>query len=50
MVRITETDPAPRHVVLGAWGIDAVVDRLESIRAEVEAWREIGVATDFPKR
>jgi NAD(P)-dependent dehydrogenase (short-subunit alcohol dehydrogenase family) len=50
MVRITETDPAPRHVVLGAWGIDAVVDRLEAIRAEVEAWREIGAATDFPKR
>ena len=50
MVRITETDPAPRHVVLGAWGIDAVVDRLESIRAEVEAWRELGAATDFPKQ
>lgn len=50
MVRITEADPVPRHVVLGAWGIDAVVDRLEAIRAEVEAWRELGAATDFPKQ
>ncbi|RPH44438.1 MAG: SDR family NAD(P)-dependent oxidoreductase [Burkholderiales bacterium] len=49
MLDITEHDPAPRHVVLGSWGIDAVVARLESIRSEVEAWREAGVSTDYPK-
>jgi hypothetical protein len=49
MLDITERDPAPRHVVLGSWGIDAVVARLESIRSEVEAWREAGASTDYPK-
>ncbi|MBB4618568.1 oxidoreductase [Sphingomonas abaci] len=42
-----EADP-PRHMVLGAWGIDQVTDRLRRRLHEIEARREAAVATDFP--
>ena len=48
MVRITEIDNPPRHLVLGAWGLDAVTNELKTTLAEIEAWRETGLATDFP--
>ena len=49
MIDITENENPPRHLVLGAWGIDAVADKLKATLAEVEAWRNVGLATDFPK-
>ena len=39
----------PRHLVLGAWGLDAVTNKLKATLAEIEEWRETGLATDFPK-
>jgi NAD(P)-dependent dehydrogenase (short-subunit alcohol dehydrogenase family) len=39
---------APRHFVLGAIGIDAVTKKLQTRLAEIEAWREPGLATDAP--
>jgi len=49
MIDVTENDNPPRHLVLGAWGIDAVANKLKATLAEVEAWRDVGIATDFPK-
>jgi NAD(P)-dependent dehydrogenase (short-subunit alcohol dehydrogenase family) len=49
IIQITESQNPPRHLVLGAFGVDAVVKNLETILAEVKAWREAGIATDFPK-
>lgn len=49
MIRVTEGEHPPRHLVLGAWGINAVVERLQNTLVEVQAWREVGAATDFPK-
>lgn len=49
MIDVTESKDPPRHLVLGAWGIDAVVNKLKATLSEVEAWRDVGVATDFPK-
>jgi len=49
MIRITESENPPRHLVLGAFGIDAVTNTLKATLAEVEAWRETGLSTDFPK-
>jgi NAD(P)-dependent dehydrogenase (short-subunit alcohol dehydrogenase family) len=49
MIKITETDPPPRHLVLGAWGLDAVTGRLRARLEEIEAWRETGLATEFPR-
>ena len=49
MIDVTENDNPPRHLVFGAWGIDAVANKLKATLAEVEAWRDVGIATDFPK-
>ncbi len=48
MIHITEIDQPPRHLVLGAWGHDAVSKRLKQRLDEIEAWREQGLATDYP--
>ncbi len=48
MIHITEIDHPPRHLVLGAWGHDAVSKRLRQRLEEIEAWRERGLATDYP--
>ena len=49
MVRITEIENPPRHLVLGAFGIDAVTTTLRKHLAEVEQWRDMSLAADFPK-
>ncbi|CAH2601270.1 SDR family NAD(P)-dependent oxidoreductase [Rhodovastum atsumiense] len=49
MIRITEIANPPRHLVMGAFGLEAVTTRLKARLAEIEAWRETGLATDFPK-
>ena len=48
MIQITESENPPLHLVLGAWGVDAVANKLNATLAEVEAWRDTGLATDFP--
>ena len=48
MIHVTEIDHPPRHLVLGAWGHDAVSRRLRQRLEEIEAWRERGLATDYP--
>ena len=49
MVRITAMENPPRHLVLAAFGIDAVTAALKKRMAEVEQWRDMSLATDFPK-
>jgi NAD(P)-dependent dehydrogenase (short-subunit alcohol dehydrogenase family) len=48
MIRITEVENPPRHLVLGAFGVDAVANRLRAALAEIDEWRATSVATDFP--
>ena len=48
MLRITETDNPPRHLVLGAFGVDVVSNKLKATLAELEVWRGVGIATDYP--
>jgi NAD(P)-dependent dehydrogenase (short-subunit alcohol dehydrogenase family) len=48
MIKVFEAEKSPRHLVLGKIGYDAVVKKLRDALAEVEAWRELGVGTDFP--
>ncbi|WP_110655351.1 oxidoreductase [Salinicola halimionae] len=38
----------PRHLVLGAWGVDKVIEQLEERLAEIREWRAVGEATDYP--
>jgi len=49
MIRITEVEQPPRHLVLGAFGVDAVANRLRAALADIDAWRATSVATDFPE-
>lgn len=48
MIHITEIDNPPRHFVLGRWGHDAVLKQMKERVAEIEAWRDAGLAADFP--
>lgn len=48
MIRVTEMEDPPRHLVLGAWGYDAVTNRLKQALAEIEAWRETSLGADYP--
>ena len=49
MIRITETANPPRHLVLGAFGVEIVINTLKDNLAEIEAWRSTAIAADFPK-
>lgn len=49
MIAITEHDNPPRHLVMGAWGHDAVISKLKERLAEIEAWKKTSVETDFPE-
>jgi len=48
MIKVTEAENPPRHLVLGQIGYDAVTRKLREELAEIEAWRDLGVGTDFP--
>ncbi|SHH20775.1 oxidoreductase [Pollutimonas bauzanensis] len=48
IIQAYESDDPPRHFVLGARGVDAVTRSLSTRLAEVEAWRDAGIAADFP--
>ena len=49
MIRVTDMQNPPRHLVLGAWGYDAVTARLKQRIAEIEAWRELSLGADYPE-
>lgn len=49
MIRITEIDHPPRHLVLGAWGYDTVAARLRERLNEIESWHDTSLEADFPK-
>ncbi len=48
MIAITRQPGAPRHLVLGAMGYDAVSNRLQERLAEIQAQREASLSADFP--
>ncbi|MDF7648669.1 oxidoreductase [Erwiniaceae bacterium L1_54_3] len=48
MIAITEHDNPPRHLVMGAWGYDAVTNKLKERLAQIEAWKQTSIDTDFP--
>ncbi|MGF7207369.1 NAD(P)-dependent dehydrogenase (short-subunit alcohol dehydrogenase family) [Skermanella aerolata] len=48
MIKAVEAENAPRHLVLGAFGVDAVRGKLVSVIEEIDAWKETSLAADFP--
>ena len=49
MIDITRLAEPPRHLVLGAFGVDMVTRKLQERLAQVQAWSATGIGTDFPK-
>lgn len=49
MIQIAESKTPPRHLVLGAFGLETVTTHLRKSIAEIEAWRDLSLGTDFPK-
>lgn len=50
MIDLVDHANPPRHLVLGAWGVEKVTGYLKDLLAEVEAWRKVGLATDFAEK
>ena len=48
MIKLTESENPPLHIVIGAPGLGMVTGKLKQELAEIEAWREVGLGTDFP--
>lgn len=48
MIKLTESENPPLHIVFGAQGLGVVTNNLKQKLAEIEAWREVGLGTDFP--
>ena len=48
MIKLTESENPPLHIVFGAPGLGMVTANLKKELAEIEAWRELGLGTDFP--
>jgi NAD(P)-dependent dehydrogenase (short-subunit alcohol dehydrogenase family) len=49
MIMLTELEHPPRHLVLGAWGVDAVSKKFSDALAEVEQWRDTSIGADYPE-
>ena len=49
MIHVTQIDDPPRHLVLGRFGVETVSAKLRERLAEMEQWRDAGLATDFPE-
>lgn len=47
IIKITEADRPPLRLVLGKYATDKALRNLESRRREIEAWKEVGLPTDF---
>jgi NAD(P)-dependent dehydrogenase (short-subunit alcohol dehydrogenase family) len=47
MVTIARGADAPRHLVLGTWGFNAVVERMEQRAHEISMHRDLSISTDF---
>jgi NAD(P)-dependent dehydrogenase (short-subunit alcohol dehydrogenase family) len=49
IIKITEVEKAPRHLVLGEFGYGAVTNKLRERLALVEEWKDTSIGADFPK-
>ncbi|BCA62463.1 short-chain dehydrogenase/reductase [Sphingomonas sp. HMP9] len=48
MIALTEDANPPRHLVLGRWGYDAVVEKIAGRLKEIEAHKATSLGADFP--
>jgi NAD(P)-dependent dehydrogenase (short-subunit alcohol dehydrogenase family) len=48
MVRLANADKPPLRFTAGAMAVNGLDAKLAAMKAELDLWRELGVATDFP--
>jgi NAD(P)-dependent dehydrogenase (short-subunit alcohol dehydrogenase family) len=49
MIEVAAMDDPPRHLVLGEFGYNAVIERMQKRLDEIKAWKETSLRADFPK-
>lgn len=49
MIKLVDEPNPPLHLVLGNFGVDAVSKRLHETLREIDDWREVSIATDYPE-
>ena len=49
IIQAVEASNPPRHLVLGAFGVEAVRGKLAGVIEEIDAWRETSLGADFPE-
>jgi NAD(P)-dependent dehydrogenase (short-subunit alcohol dehydrogenase family) len=49
MIALTQMQEPPRHLPLGSWGHDAVLEDRKARLRQIEQVREMSLAADFPK-
>jgi NAD(P)-dependent dehydrogenase (short-subunit alcohol dehydrogenase family) len=47
MLRLIESEAPPAHLLLGPDAVTAVSAKLETLRAEIAAWKKVSMSTDF---
>jgi NAD(P)-dependent dehydrogenase (short-subunit alcohol dehydrogenase family) len=50
MIAIARNAEAPRHLVLGAWGFNTVVDYLQKLTKDIESQRDLSLSADFDSK
>jgi NAD(P)-dependent dehydrogenase (short-subunit alcohol dehydrogenase family) len=50
IISAVQAPNTPEHLVLGRFGIEAVTKQLRTTLDEIEAWKQVGLDTDFPER
>jgi NAD(P)-dependent dehydrogenase (short-subunit alcohol dehydrogenase family) len=49
IIKAVEARNPPRHLVLGAFGVEAVRGKLAGLIEEIDAWKETSLGADFPR-
>lgn len=49
MIKATEAEKSPRHLVLGEFAYNGVTGKLADRLTEIESWKDVSLLADFPK-
>ena len=50
IIKAVTSDNPPLHLLFGNFAYEAATAKLENLRKDFEAWREVTLSTDFPER
>lgn len=49
MIKATEAEKSPRHLVLGEFAYNGVTGKLADRLTQIESWKDVSLSADFPK-